>query len=152
MIVGSLGRIPVGALTDRYGARVMFPLVTVATIVPVLTLARARSYPALIVTASSSASAAPPSPSASRSSPAGTRRRGAASRIGVFGIGMGGTAIADFTTVRLADAYGERRPVPAGRGDPRACTRCCAFLLLRDAPGRPARPGRPGARLAATPG
>ena len=34
VIVGSLGRIPVGALTDRFGGRVMFPLVSVATIVP----------------------------------------------------------------------------------------------------------------------
>ncbi|HET8961689.1 MFS transporter, partial [Nocardioides sp.] len=36
VIVGALGRIPVGALTDRYGARIMFPLVSAATIVPVL--------------------------------------------------------------------------------------------------------------------
>ena len=39
VLVGSLGRIPVGALTDRLGARVMFPVVSLATIVPVLTLA-----------------------------------------------------------------------------------------------------------------
>src|SRR5262245_27647082 len=38
VIVGSLGRIPVGALTDRYGGRIMFPLVSVVTIVPVLYL------------------------------------------------------------------------------------------------------------------
>ena len=44
VLVGSLGRIPVGALTDRFGARVMFPLVSLATIVPVLTLA-VRSRP-----------------------------------------------------------------------------------------------------------
>ncbi|MFD8432371.1 MFS transporter, partial [Streptomyces coelicoflavus] len=34
VVVGSLGRIPVGALTDRYGGRVMFPLVSAATVVP----------------------------------------------------------------------------------------------------------------------
>ncbi|MFI6457823.1 hypothetical protein ACIBF6_40480 [Streptosporangium amethystogenes] len=28
VIVGSLGRIPVGALTDRFGGRVMFPLIS----------------------------------------------------------------------------------------------------------------------------
>ena len=39
VIVGSLGRIVVGALTDRYGGRVMFPLVSAATVVPVLFLA-----------------------------------------------------------------------------------------------------------------
>jgi MFS transporter, NNP family, nitrate/nitrite transporter len=38
VVVGSLGRIPVGALTDRYGGRIMFPLVSLATIVPVLYL------------------------------------------------------------------------------------------------------------------
>ena len=38
VIVGALGRIPVGALTDRYGGRVMFPVVSFATIVPVLFL------------------------------------------------------------------------------------------------------------------
>ena len=31
VLVGSLGRIPVGALTDRFGGRVMFPLVSLAT-------------------------------------------------------------------------------------------------------------------------
>ena len=36
VLVGSLGRIPVGALTDRFGARVMFPAVSAATILPVL--------------------------------------------------------------------------------------------------------------------
>src|SRR5215217_9606048 len=36
VLVGSLGRILVGGLTDRYGGRVMFPLVSAATIVPVL--------------------------------------------------------------------------------------------------------------------
>src|SRR4051794_23765372 len=34
VVVGSLGRIVVGALTDRYGGRVMFPLITAVTIIP----------------------------------------------------------------------------------------------------------------------
>ena len=38
VVVGSLGRIPVGALTDRYGGRVMFPAVSFATIIPELFL------------------------------------------------------------------------------------------------------------------
>src|SRR5690348_3777760 len=36
VVVGSIGRIPVGALTDRYGGRLMFPVVSFATIAPVL--------------------------------------------------------------------------------------------------------------------
>lgn len=47
VIVGSIGRIPVGALTDQYGGRVMFPIVSLATVVPVLFLSQFRSYPAL---------------------------------------------------------------------------------------------------------
>src|SRR5215213_651418 len=43
VVVGSLGRIPVGALTDRFGARVMFPVVSLATVIPVLTLAYVQS-------------------------------------------------------------------------------------------------------------
>ncbi|MDI1288522.1 MAG: MFS transporter, partial [bacterium] len=33
VLVGSLGRIPVGALTDKYGGREMFVIVSLATIV-----------------------------------------------------------------------------------------------------------------------
>src|SRR5207247_43395 len=36
VVVGSVGRIPVGALTDRYGGRLMFPIVSALTILPVL--------------------------------------------------------------------------------------------------------------------
>src|SRR5699024_5080215 len=36
VVVGSLGRIPVGALTDRLGGRTMFPLIAALTIFPTL--------------------------------------------------------------------------------------------------------------------
>src|SRR5215472_2775320 len=50
VIVGALGRIPVGALTDRYGGRLMFPVISFATIVPVLFLGLAghSSLPAVL--------------------------------------------------------------------------------------------------------
>ncbi len=138
VVVGSVGRVPVGALTDRYGARVVFPLVTLATIVPVLTLTVVSSYPALIVAGFflgiGGTAFAVGVPLVSGWYP--PARRGFA--IGVFGVGTGGTAIANFTTVRLADAYGEDAPfllvaaILAGYA-------VLAFLLLRDAPGR-ARP------------
>jgi NNP family nitrate/nitrite transporter-like MFS transporter len=50
VIVGALGRIPVGALTDRYGGRLMFPIISFATIVPVLFLGLVgyRSLPAVL--------------------------------------------------------------------------------------------------------
>ncbi|MEU7932377.1 MFS transporter [Micromonospora echinofusca] len=147
VVVGSLGRIPVGALTDRYGARVVFPLVTLATIVPVLTLSVVSSYPALIVTGFflgiGGTAFAVGVPLVSGWYP--PARRGFA--IGVFGIGMGGTAIANFTTVRLADTYGSRAPfllvaaILAGYA-------VLSFLLLRDAPGRVRPTGSAWARLA----
>lgn len=51
VVVGSLGRIVVGALTDRYGGRLMFPVVSAMTIVPVLFIAffAQSSYAALLV-------------------------------------------------------------------------------------------------------
>ena len=51
VLVGSLGRIVVGAMTDRYGGRVMFPVISAATIVPVLFIAFVAldSYTLLLV-------------------------------------------------------------------------------------------------------
>src|SRR5436190_1000245 len=51
VVVGSLGRILVGALTDKLGGRVMFPLVSAATILPVLFIGffALESYWALIL-------------------------------------------------------------------------------------------------------
>ncbi|MER6591149.1 MFS transporter [Micromonospora purpureochromogenes] len=146
VVVGSLGRIPVGALTDRYGARAVFPLVTVATIVPVLTLTMVSSYTALIVTGFflgiGGTTFAVGVPHVSGWYP--PARRGFA--IGVFGVGMGGTAIANFTTVPLADAFGDSAPfllvaaVLAGYAG-------LSFLLLRDAPGRTRPTASPWRRL-----
>ena len=63
VIVGSVGRIPVGALTDRLGGRVMFPLVSAVSIVPVVFIGVAGqgSLPMLLVPSSFSQVA--PSPS-----------------------------------------------------------------------------------------
>src|SRR5262245_57310537 len=36
ILVGAVGRIPVGALTDRYGGRLMFTAVSLVSIAPVL--------------------------------------------------------------------------------------------------------------------
>ncbi|HEY7224142.1 MAG TPA: MFS transporter [Micromonosporaceae bacterium] len=136
VIVGSLGRVPVGALTDRLGARVMFPAVSLATIVPVLALAYVRSYPALIVCGfflgiGGTAFAVGVPHVTAWFAP---QRRGAA--LGVFGIGMGGTAVANVTTLRLADHYGQSAPfllIAAVL----ACYAAIAYLLVRDAPDRP---------------
>jgi NNP family nitrate/nitrite transporter-like MFS transporter len=147
VVVGSVGRIPVGALTDRFGARIMFPVVSLATIVPVLTLAFVSSYPALIITGFflgiGGTAFAVGVPLVSGWYP--PARKGFA--IGVFGAGMGGTAISNFTTVRLADTYGVRTPfllvavILAGYA-------VVAFLFIRDAPGRQRSAGSAWARTA----
>ena len=76
VVVGSLGRIPVGALTDRYGGRMMFPLVSLATIVPVLYLGLSGhdSLAGLLVGGFFLGIAGTPSRSGSRSSARGSRR------------------------------------------------------------------------------
>ena len=148
VVVGSVGRIPVGALTDRYGARMMFPLVSLATIVPVLTLAFVQdSYWSMIVAGfflgiGGTAFAVGVPHVAGWYPPA---RRGFA--IGVFGIGMGGTAISNFTTVKLADTYGSKTPfvlvaaILAGYA-------VVSAMLLRDGPYRQRTGGSPLRRTA----
>jgi NNP family nitrate/nitrite transporter-like MFS transporter len=151
VVVGSLGRIPVGALTDRFGGRVMFPIVSVATIVPVLYLGLSgqTSLTGLLIggffLGIGGTAFAVGVPFTSAWFP--PKRRGFA--IGVFGAGMGGTAISALTTVKLVTAHGTATPfivtaaVLAGYG-------VIAAIVLRDAPGR-AVPVEPLAqRLTAT--
>ena len=151
VVVGSVGRIPVGALTDRYGGRIMMPAVSFTTIVPVLFIGLAgyRSYPALLVggfflgVAGTAFAVGVPFVSA-WFPPA---RRGLA--IGVFGAGMGGTAISALTTVKLVNAHGIRTPFVLV-----ACVLAVygtlAATLMRDAPGRAVPTESAWGRLVAT--
>jgi NNP family nitrate/nitrite transporter-like MFS transporter len=150
VLVGSLGRIPVGALTDRLGARVMFPAVSFLTIVPVLFVGLAGdTYAGLLLggffLGLGGTAFAVGVPFVNAWFP--PARRGLA--LGLFGIGMGGTAISAFTTVRLADEYGRATPfvivaiVLAVYG-------ALAMLLLRDAPSRPTATGGFWTRLLST--
>jgi NNP family nitrate/nitrite transporter-like MFS transporter len=137
VIVGSVGRIPVGALTDRFGGRVMFPLVSVATIAPVLFLGLfgQDSYTALLVggffLGIAGTSFAIGVPFVNAWYP--PHRRGFA--IGVFGAGMGGTAISALTTVKLVKGVGEQAPFLI-TAVALAAYAVVAWLFLRDAPGR----------------
>ncbi len=112
VVVGSLGRIPVGALTDRYGGRVMFPIVSAATVVPVLFIGLAghSSLAALVIggffLGIGGTAFAVGVPFVNGWFP--PERRGFA--IGIFGAGMGGTAISALTTVRLVDGGGVATP------------------------------------------
>ena len=137
VVVGSLGRIPVGALTDRYGGRVMFPLVSAATVAPVLFLGLAghRSLAALLIggffLGIGGTAFAVGVPFVNAWFP--PERRGLA--IGVFGAGMGGTAISALTTVKLVGAHGTAAPFLITAAV-LAVYALAAALLLRDAPGR----------------
>ncbi|WP_306291633.1 MFS transporter [Microbispora sp. GKU 823] len=110
VVVGSLGRIPVGALTDRYGGRVMFPLVSLATVVPVLYLGLAGQTSLAGLLAGGfflgigGTAFAIGVPFVNAWFP--PARRGLA--VGVFGAGMGGTAISALTTVKT-DRRGRHR-------------------------------------------
>ena len=109
VLVGSLGRVPVGALTDRYGGRMMFTVLTMVSAVPVLLVAFAgtlQSYALLLVfgfflgVAGTTFAVGIPFVNA-WFEPA---RRGFAT--GVFGAGMGGTALSAFFTPRLVRSIG----------------------------------------------
>ena len=137
VIVGALGRIPVGALTDRYGARIMFPLVSGATIVPVLFigLAGQDSYTALLVAGFflgiGGTAFAVGVPFVNAWFP--PERRGLA--VGVFGAGMVGTAISALTTVKLYQGVGQAAPFLL-TASALAIYAVVAWIVLRDAPGR----------------
>ncbi|MGW2147733.1 MFS transporter [Nonomuraea bangladeshensis] len=106
VVVGALGRIPVGVLADRFGGRRMFAAICFVSIVPVLCVGWSGSYGWLLfwgfllgVPGTSFAIGIPfvnawyePA------------RRGFAT--GVFGAGMGGTALSAFFTPRLTEAFG----------------------------------------------
>jgi NNP family nitrate/nitrite transporter-like MFS transporter len=150
VVVGSLGRIPVGALTDRFGGRVMFPVISFATILPLLFIGYLgyRSYGALLAggffLGLGGTAFAVGVPFVNAWFP--PQRRGMA--IGIFGAGMGGTAISALTTVKLVTAHGIKAPflitaiVLAAYG-------VVAALALRDAPDRPQPTGSFAARLGA---
>jgi len=109
ILVGSVGRIPVGALTDRYGGRKMFTAISLITIVPVLLVTFAGnidSYALLLVfgfflgIGGTTFAVGIPFVNAWYEK----SRRGFAT--GVFGVGMGGTALSAFFTPRFVTWFG----------------------------------------------
>ncbi len=137
VLVGSLGRIVVGALTDRFGGRVMFPIVSGVTIVPVLFLAffALDSYALMLFggffLGVAGTAFAVGVPFVNAWFP--PERRGLA--IGIFGAGMGGTAISALTTVPLSQDLGRTAPFLITAAV-LAAYAAVAWLLMRDAPGR----------------
>jgi NNP family nitrate/nitrite transporter-like MFS transporter len=151
VLVGSLGRIVVGALADRYGGRVMFPIISAVTILPVLFIAffALSSYALLLVGGFFLGIAgtvfAVGVPFVNAWFP--PERRGLA--IGVFGAGMGGTAISALTTVKLFTNQGEKAPFLI-TAVVLAAYAAAGWTFLRDAPGRAVPTTSLGSRLKAT--
>jgi len=141
VIVGSLGRIPVGAMTDRLGARVMFPAVALLTVLPVLYLGHVADSFATYVAGGfflglGGTTFAIGVPFVNAWYP--PERRGTA--VGIFGTGMGGTAIAAFTTVQLRDRFGDSFPFDLV-AVLLVVYAAVAWVLLRDRPDRAIAPG-----------
>jgi len=134
-LVGALARIPVGALTDRFGGRVVFAAVTAAAIPPVLLLATAESYATLLagglLLGVAGASFAVGVPFLTAWIP--PKRRGLA--LGIYGMGNGGTAIAGFTAPAMAECFWIAAPYVVV-AIALAATALALILLARDAPAR----------------
>lgn len=136
ILVGSLGRIAVGAMTDRYGGRAMFIAVSLLSIVPVVAVgfaAEAGSYPLLLVCGFFLGIAgtifAVGIPFANNwYEPA---RRGFAT--GVFGAGMVGTALSAFFTPRFVNWFG-LVPTHIVVAAALAVTAVVCILVMRNAP------------------
>ncbi|MGX1701168.1 nitrate/nitrite transporter [Microbacterium sp. NPDC055357] len=109
VLVGSLGRIVTGALTDRFGGRAMFTIFTAISAVPVLLVlwaGESGSYALLIVVGFvlgiAGTTFAIGIPFVNAWYP--PAKRGFAT--GLFGAGMGGTALSAFFTPRMVQWWG----------------------------------------------
>ncbi|MAU84442.1 MFS transporter [Gordonia sp. Z-3] len=109
IIVGSVGRILTGALTDRYGGRLMFPVLLIATapfVVLVAVAGEVGSYPMMLVVgfflgiSGTTFAVGIPFVNAWYQ----PSKRGFAT--GIFGAGMGGTALSAFFTPRFVSWFG----------------------------------------------
>ncbi|SED73902.1 MFS transporter, NNP family, nitrate/nitrite transporter [Streptomyces sp. 2131.1] len=135
VLVGSLGRIPVGALTDKYGARLMFPVTSALTILPVLLLIPAKnSYGAMLAVGFllgvGGTTFAIGIPLVNSWFP--PAKRGLA--LGVFGMGMGGVALSGYFTPRIAE-HGDNLPFLVVAGA-LVVYAALSAVLINDHPGR----------------
>jgi NNP family nitrate/nitrite transporter-like MFS transporter len=114
LIVGALVRLPAGLLTDRYGARIMFPVVNLAGAASACGLGLSGSLPAAAVAGAAAGTASAAfvvgASVVARTFPYG--RRGVA--LGVFA--LGGTAVVTVVSIlsRWLDPDGRRAAVVLG--------------------------------------
>jgi NNP family nitrate/nitrite transporter-like MFS transporter len=134
VILGSLARIPLGLLTDRYGGRIVFPLLLLAGCVPLILAGFTSSFPQLVgvslLLGLPGASFAVGVPFVARWFSA--ERQGFA--LGIYGVGNIGTALAGLLAPRVATAAG--LPVAFWMWVPVLAGMAAIFWVFgRDAPG-----------------
>ncbi len=105
VILGSLMRIPLGVLTDRFGGRIVFTALMAYTPLPLIGLALFNDSWAVVLACAfmlgfAGASFAVGIPFVNRWYP--PHRKGFA--LGVYGVGMGGTVVAALTAPGIVDA------------------------------------------------
>jgi NNP family nitrate/nitrite transporter-like MFS transporter len=115
VVLGSVLRIPMGMLTDRWGGRVMFTGLMLFTALPAALIAIFHSGFWVLVALGfllgvAGSSFAIGVPFVSRWTP--PQRQGAV--LGIYGMGMGGTVVAALTTPTLADRFGLFAPFAIG--------------------------------------
>lgn len=109
ILVGSVARIPVGALTDRYGGRIMFTIILGVTAPLVLLtgiVGQLENFPFLVVIAFFLGIAGTVFAIGIPFCSAWYDRTRKGFATGVFGAGMVGTAVSAFFTPRLVEAAG----------------------------------------------
>jgi NNP family nitrate/nitrite transporter-like MFS transporter len=136
VILGSLMRVPMGVLTDRYGARRTFPPLMGFSILTLLALAVWHSTFASLIGfgflmgfAGSSFAVGVPYVSRWYSK----ERQGFA--LGVYGMGMGGTVLTGLTAPSIAQAWGLSAPFLVGAAA--VAMVGLGFLLLAEEPPTP---------------
>jgi NNP family nitrate/nitrite transporter-like MFS transporter len=139
VLLGSLMRIPMGVLTERFGGRSVFTVLLAFSIVPLVALGFIHdSFGAIIVLGFllgfSGASFAIGVPFVNRWYP--PEKQGTA--LGIYGAGMGGTVLAGLTAPRIADAASVTAAFLVAAGLV-ALVLVVWVLFARDAPG-PTRP------------
>jgi MFS transporter, NNP family, nitrate/nitrite transporter len=135
VLLGSLLRIPLGALTDRYGGRLMFTVCSIGMVVPLAILAFAEQYPLLLVGALllglGGATFAIGVPFVNAWFP--PHQRGFA--LGLYGMGTIGTGLAGFTAPPVAGAFGRPALFLLAAGL-LAALGVVFFVAARNVPGR----------------
>ena len=112
VLVGSIGRILMGGLADRFGGHLMFPLVSLITVIPVLFVGFVGQYSFSMLLLGgfflgiAGTTFAIGVPYVNSWFP--PAKRGMAT--GLYGMGMGGTAMSAFTTVPLVNSMGDAAP------------------------------------------